>query len=151
MGQLQLGPGQGEAHPADVYLPMWGTGGKDAALDICVVSPFQQQTIQRAAREPGYALQMRWQQKWSKYGEACRAENIEFYPLPIETTGAWEEGAAQVIKRLGKAMARASCQEEGEAIRHLFGKLSILLMKTNASLILNRVPVHPHPSTNGQL
>ena len=78
------------------------------------------------------------------------AENIQFYLMPIETTGAWEDGAIAIIKRLGKAMARASCQDEGEANKHLFGKLSILLMKTNASLILNRVPVHPIPSTNGQ-
>ena len=78
------------------------------------------------------------------------AENIQFYPMPIETTGAWEDGAIAIIKRLGKAMARASCQDEGEAIKHLFGKLSILLMNTNASLILNWVPVHPSPSTNGQ-
>ena len=70
--------------------------------------------------------------------------------MPVETTGGWEEGAAALIKKLGKALARASCQEEGEVIRHLFGKLSILLMRTNASLILNRVPNHPNPSTNGE-
>ena len=91
---------------------------------------------------------MRYQQKWSKYGEACRDEGIEFYPLPVETTGGWEEGAIAVIKRLAKAMARASCQEEGEAVKHLFSKLSILLMRSNASMILNRVEAHTHPSVN---
>ena len=94
---------------------------------------------------------MRYQQKWSKYGEACLAEGIQFYPLPVETTGGWEEGAAAIIKRLGKALARASCQEEGEAVKHLFGKLSILLMRSNASMILNRVHAHTHPSINGAL
>ena len=140
-----------EARPADVYVPLWAPGARDAALDVCVVSPFQQATLHRAAREPGYALQMRKQQKLAKYSEACAAEGIEFIALPVETTGGWEEGAAEVIKRLGKALARASCQEENEVIRHLFGKLSILLMKTNSSMILNRVPIHPHASTNGVL
>ena len=132
-------------------MPLWAPGGKDAALDVCIVSPFQQATLLRAAREPGYALEMRRNQKWNKYGEACKAEGIEFYALPVETTGGWEEGAAVIIKRLGQALARATCQDEGECIKHLFGKLSILLMKSNASMILNRVPVHPAPGTNGEL
>ena len=54
--------------------------------------------IQRAAREPGYALQMRTQQKWSKYGEACRLEGITFQPMVVETCGGWEDGAEQIIR-----------------------------------------------------
>ena len=134
-----------------MYLLLWAPGARDAALDVCVVSPFQQATLHRAAREPGYALLMRKQQKEAKYLEACKAEGIEFFALPVETTRAWEEGAAAIITKLGRALARASCQDEGEVVRHLFSKLSILLMKTNAGMILNRVPVHPEPSTNGVL
>ena len=52
-----------EARPADVYVPLWAAGGRDLALDITIVNPLQQATLQRAAREPGYALQMRRQQK----------------------------------------------------------------------------------------
>ena len=48
-------------------------GAKVAALDVMVVSPFQQATLERGAREPGYAFHIKWDQKWSKYGEACRA------------------------------------------------------------------------------
>ena len=39
-----------EARPADVYVPLWAEGGRDMALDIAVVNPFQQLTIERAAR-----------------------------------------------------------------------------------------------------
>ena len=137
--------------PADLYIPLWAPGGKDAALDVCVVSPLQQATIQRAAREPGYALLMRTNQKWSKYGEACRAHNISFFALAVETTGAWEDGAAALIKRLAIALARATCQEEGQVVKHLFGKLSLLLMKSNAGLILNRQNYHPDASLNGDI
>ena len=70
--------------------------------------------------------------------------------MPGKTTGAWEEGAAAVIKKLGKALARATCQPEGEVIKHLFGKLSVLLMKTNASVVFNRVPNHPNAGINGE-
>ena len=58
-----------EARPADIYITLW-QGGRDAALDVTVVSPFQQQAIERASREPGYALKMRYDQKWAIYGEA---------------------------------------------------------------------------------
>ena len=89
---------------------------------------------------------MRKQQKEAKYQAACRAEGIEFFALPVDTTGAWEEGAPVIITKLGRALACASCQDEGQVVWHLFSKLSILLMNMNACMILNRV--HPDPSTN---
>ena len=69
----------------------------------------------------------------------------------METLGSWEEGSAEIIKRLGKALARATCQDDAEVTRHLFGKLSITLQRDNASAILNRVQVHPNSSVNGDL
>ena len=92
---------------------------------------------------------MRRQQKGAKYGEACRAEGMTFQPMVVETCGAWEESAEQVIKKLGQALARATCQDDGEVTRHLYGKLSVLLQRDNVRMILNRVPVHPLASTNG--
>ena len=79
------------------------------------------------------------------------AEGISFIPMVVETLGSWEEGAGQVIKRLGQALARSTCQEDSEVVRHLFGKLSVLLQRDNSSLILNRVPLHPDPSVDGDL
>ena len=66
-------------------------------------------------------------QKEAKYYDACRAQNIEFCALAVETTGAWEEGAAILINRLAKSLARSSSQDEGECAKHLFGKLSKLV------------------------
>ena len=133
------------------YIPQWGPGARDIALDICCVSPLQQATLERAAREPGYALSMRKAQKDSKYEEPCRANNIEFIALPVETTGAWEEGAARVLTRLAKALARATGQEEGECVRYFFGKLSILLMRAYSSMVLNRVAHHLEPNIDGEI
>lgn len=56
---------------------MWA-GGQDMAIDVTVVSPFQQQAMERASTEPGYALEMRYDQKWRKYGELCQSEGIVF-------------------------------------------------------------------------
>ena len=115
------------------------------------MSLLQQATLERAAREPGYALTMRKAQKDNKYSEACRAQNIEFFTMPVETTGAWEEGAAGVLTGLAKAQARSSGQEAGECVKHLFGKLSILLMRANSSMVLNRVAYHLEPNLSGEL
>ena len=140
-----------EARPADLYIPMWGPGARDWALDVCVTSPFQQATLERAAREPGYALALKKQQKWSKYGELCRAENIEFSALAVETSGGWEGDAEQIITKISRSLARAIGQEESDMTRHLFGKLSVLLMRSNASMIINRTSIHPLSSTYGGL
>ena len=93
-------------------------------------------TIERASREPGYALDLRYQQKKTKYGELCEAEGIVFYPLVVETVGGWHEVAVSLLRKLGVSLARSSGQEEGEVVRHIFGRLSVLLMKGNTALLL---------------
>ena len=104
--------------------------------------------VNGAANEAGFALQSRYAQKWDKYGPACQAEGLVFQPLPIEVLGGWHETGVKLIKQLGQALARSSGQEEKEVVRHLFGKLSVLLMRGNAQLVLNRLP-HQEPQVNG--
>ena len=116
---------------------------------MTVVSPLQAQTIERSAVEQGYALNMRYQQKWRKYGEACKTEGIVFYPMPVECLGGWHDVAAGIICRLGQSLARSTGQVETEVVRHLFGRLSVLLVKGNTALILNRTPSHPEPQIDG--
>ena len=79
------------------------------------------------------------------------AEGMVFQPLVVETFGGWHESAIALIKKLGQAMARAGGQEENEVVRHLFGRLSVLLMRDNATLVVSRKPNHPHPNVNGHL
>ena len=100
----------GDQRPADVLLPH-GAGGLHQALDISVVSSLQTQLVDKAADQPGSALQNRFTQKWNKYGDACKAEGIVFTPMPVEVLGGWGESGIQVVKRLGTALARHSGQE----------------------------------------
>ena len=101
LGQTQedraLLPGV-EHRPADILIPLWA-GGKDCAIDITVVSPFQQQAIQRAAEEPGYALSLRHNHKLRKYSDKCLAKGIQFCPVKVETTGGWHPEAEALLKR----------------------------------------------------
>ena len=99
--------------------------------------------------EAGHALQQRYNQKMRKYEDLCLAEGIVFEAMPIEVLGGWHESAVRLIKKLGLALSRATGQEEGEVTRHLFGRLSILLMRGNSQLVNTRTPTHPDAQTIG--
>ena len=47
--------------------------------------------------------------------------------MVTESFGGWHEVAVTEVERLGAALARQSGQNEDEAVRHLWGKLAILL------------------------
>ena len=72
--------------PADVFLPEWANG-RDAALDVSVISPLQQQMVRKAADEVGSAARKRYQEKNAKYFQPCADEGIAFFPLIVETFG----------------------------------------------------------------
>ena len=74
-----------------------------------------------------------------------------FSPLPVETLGGWHATAVLQIKKLARAQARTTGKDEDEAIRHLFQRLAVLLVKANAALLVNRMPSHPLPAINGEL
>ena len=42
-------------------------------------------------------------------------------------------------------------KEEDDAIRHLFQRLGVLLVKGNAALLLNRIPSFPLPELDGDM
>ena len=69
-----LVPGS-QARPADIFLPSWSLG-HSAALDVHVISPFQELTIAEATLAPGHALQVGVQHKFTPNLSACHASGI---------------------------------------------------------------------------
>ena len=134
--------------PADIFLPYW-TGGKDTALDVTVVHPLQSSMVARAATTPGHGAQEAFSRKWKAAGDKCLKEGIVFVPLALESLGGWHEAAVMELKKLGSALARHSGAEESTAISHLFQRLSILLVKGNSALVMNRVPDNVHSAVDG--
>jgi hypothetical protein len=90
-----------------------------------------------------------YNRKMTQAGEACRTAGLVFIPMPMETLGGWHEQTVDQVRKIGSALARHTGQEESEAIRHLGQRLSVLLAKGNAALILNRVPTFPDPEIDG--
>ena len=132
-------PGQ-NARPADILIPGW-SGGRDAALDVTIVSPLQQAMVRGASEVDGYALNEAFRRKVAKAGEPCRQQGISFIPLAADTFGGWHGVAIEQVQKIGRALARQSGEDEDQTTRHLFQKLSLLLMKGNSALLINRVPV----------
>ena len=140
-------PGQ-DSRPADVLVPHW-IGGKDAALDITVVNPCQTATVVGAATTAGHSLNFAYTRKVRGAGEACQRQGVAFLPIVVESFGGWHEAAVREVERLGAALARQSGQEEDEAVRHLWGKLGMLLQRGNAAILANRVPSFPAAAIDG--
>ena len=72
-----------------------------------------------------------------------------FAPMPWETLGGWHEDTVDQVKKLASAQARQTGEEQSEATRHLYQKLSVLLARGNAALLLNRFPNHASPDIDG--
>ena len=67
----------------------------------------------------------------------------------LHIQGGWGEQTVAQVKKMGSALARQTGGEEGEVIRHLVQRVSVLLTRGNAALLLNRMPSLTHPAVNG--
>ena len=81
--------------------------------------------------------------------EDCRRQGIAFLPMAAESFGGWHGTAEVKVMKLGAALARNTGQEEGEAVRHLWVRLAILLQRGNAAIVGNMVPTHPTATVIG--
>ena len=67
----------------------------------------------------------------------------------MDTFGAWGESTIKEVKKIGSALARQTGGEQGEVMRHLVQRLSVILMRINANLILNRGHTSDQPQIDG--
>ena len=128
--------------PADVLLPFWANG-KDAALDVFVVNPLQQQLVEQVAREGEKRVQHAYNIKMGKYIDRCEAEGIVFFPLVVDTFGGWHKDSLEVITKLGRQFSRQTGKEEEEIVRQLRQRVAVLLVRDNVNMLDSRTPTYP--------
>ena len=136
--------------PADVFVPLWA-GGLDAALDVTITHPLQDATRARAATNPGHAMTVAFENKCRVTEDLCREQGITFIPVVAESLGGWHRVALEQLHKLSSALARHTGQEESDMFDHLVKRVSILLQKGLASMLLNRNPSHPDAEIDGQM
>jgi hypothetical protein len=129
--QSALLPGS-QAKPVDVFILGWANG-QDAALDVLVVSSFQQELVRRASAEVGSAAARRHADKMSKYFQVCDREGIQLFPVVVEALGGWHEDTAALITRQARQLTSHTGMEADEQIKHQFQRLGILLMRGSMS------------------
>ena len=93
-----------------------------------------------SATSDGYALTKAFDRKVAKAGEACRQQDITFIPLAMDTFGGVHKVMIEQVQKLGSTLAQHRGEEEQLETRHLFQRLSLLLMRGTAALLVNRVP-----------
>ena len=106
---------------------------------MTVINPLQKATVAESAVNPGSAHTAAFDRKVGSAGELCKRQGLAFIPLAAKSLGAWHEVAVGELRKLGAALGRQAGQDESEATSQQFQRLSILLMKGNANLFVNRV------------
>ena len=81
--------------------------------------------------------------------DLCREQGIAFIPVVAESLGGWHKVALEQLHKLSSALARHTGQEEGKKFDHLVKRVSILLQKGLASMLVNRTPGHPAAEIDG--
>ena len=98
-----------------------------------------------SAANAGSALEKAYERKVQGAAEACRQQGLAFVPLALEALGGFHRVTVRQVKMLAAALARHTGQEEDEAARHLFQRLSLCLMRGNAAMLVSRGPDCDHP------
>ena len=107
---------------------------------MTVTGPLAQSNVQAAAAESGAALEKAFKRKVQGAAQACQEQGIAFLPIAMETLGGFHKVAAEQVKRIGVAVARHQGVLETVAVKQLFQRLSLTLMRGNASLVMTRRP-----------
>ena len=81
-----------------------------------------------------------WDRKMRGSAEDCDRVGVQFIPLAFESLGGWHKEAEKEVKKLAVAMARQSGKAESECCNQATTRLSLLLMRGNASILINRIP-----------
>ena len=126
-----------------IFNQSFWANGKDAALDISLVIPLQQELVRKVARDGDSGVQHSFNIKMGKYSDRCEAEGIEFIPLIVDTFGGWHKESLEVVSKLGRQVSRQTGKEEEEIVRQLRQRVAILLVRDNVNMFDSRTPSFP--------
>lgn len=135
--------------PADFAIPNFADG-KMLACDVAVTDTLQDRFLDRTSVEvgaaaEGYAADV----KLRKYSSLCADAGILFTPLVVESCGAWNKAARAFISDLGRRLANRKFYGDGlNCTNFLYRSLNILLVKSNARMIISKMMLHPSSREN---
>ena len=105
-----------------------------------MTGPLARTNVAAAAAEAGSALEKAFKRKVQGAAQVCQEQGLVFLPIAVETLGGFHKAAVEQVKRIGAALARHQGSEEHVAVRQLFQRLSLTLMRGNAAMLMTRRP-----------
>ena len=118
---------------------MIGLKEKEACFDVAVTCPLQIKDINHAAKTQLYAAEDYAENvKIPKYSEACRAHNLLCIPLVFESFGGMTKNTEETLLRTARFYCHRLSIENSMGITQLFQRVSIVLHRHNARMILSR-------------
>jgi hypothetical protein len=113
--------------PDGVTLIPWARG-KPMAWDVTIPDTFAESHLLETSITPGAAANQAATNKITKYAELSHTHI--FFPVAIETAGAWHPTAVELIQEIGRRMTIVT--EDPRETSYLFQRLSIALQRGNA-------------------
>ena len=142
--QLEAGSSLGhearQTRPADVLIPNWELS-KPAAIDLCVTSPLNSDTLQVACVTPSSAAMQAEQRKHHSNDAKCGELGWVCIPLVVESYGSWGPEAQRSLSRLARRLATRLGQPKSVTTNLIYGRLNLTLIRANSRAILSRVCV----------
>ena len=142
--QLEAGSSLGhearQTRPADVLIPNWELG-KPAAIDLCVTSPLNSNTLQVACVTPNSAAMQAEQRKHHSNDAKCEELGWVCIPLFVESYGSWGPEAQRCLSRLAGRLATQLGQPKSLTTNLIYGRLNLTLIRANSRAILFRLYV----------
>ena len=131
--------------PGDVFIPNW-KHGSPAAVDVTLTCPLQSTVINKAAEEVGYACKLAEERKFAASAELCQQSGLDFIPLALETSGGFGSCATSFLTVLAERCADNNMRDRVIEKRQLFQRINVAVHRSNANMILSRIPIRePEP------
>ena len=128
----------GKKRPADIFVSDWADG-KGACFDVAITCPLQRKYVEKAAKEQLHAAEHYAEKvKLPKYSEACDAQNLLCVPLVFESFGGMTKITEETLLRTARFVSHRLSVDNSVGIAHLFQRISIVLHRHNARMILSR-------------
>ena len=135
----------GGRKPADILLP-WAGGmvGGNPSSDLCAdltITGLRDCYLTRTVDDGSHPAAEAHSRKENLVGAACRNFGLTFTPLAMCALGSMTQTTFNFISTISKDKAIRTGADIAKTTNNSFKKLNILLMRSNANLLLNRCPV----------
>ena len=126
--------------PGDLYLNNFGPNLESVCWDVTVASVIRPGMLDRFTDDPSLPAELAVQRKQRAVGDAVRGYGMIFTVMATSNLGGWSNLAMKTISRVARMKALRNGHSISKTVANTFKTLSILLMRGNSEILLNRSP-----------